>query len=286
MPKIKYTPSKGLVQSIGTGEVAFQGALLKVTDVATDAWGAIKPAMVPGLHKNLKVFVLDAHTGMHEAIFADSDTNTHIIEVDTATGAQMLAKANDVDFTDGCVTLGTGGVAGNQTCVNFAPAVFRCAAGKQWWAETAFKIDDHDAAEFFFGVTEQKPETAGFHKVPAAAEKDRVGFLKESHSADALTFCVSHNAAGELTGSLPTPVAYDTDADVLSLGIHWDGTGINFYSNIVGTGVVPGDLILNKKAYNTVVPSDPNMRLALLLETGTASPITGSINYIRAAFEV
>ena len=284
MPKIKYTSAKGLVQSSGAKEVVLQGAFLKCTDVATDAWGAVKPVMIPGLHKNLKVFNLDAHTGMHEAVFGNVGANTHIFETDTDNSSAVAALANDADFTDGALTLKTGNSSGNQTCLSTAAIPFKCVAGKQWWIETAFKLDDHDVVEFFFGLTERATDVNDFHTTAAGSGTDRVGFVKKAHNVDAVEFAVTHNAAGTVGTGLDTGITYAADNQILSLGIHWDGTKINFYTDSVTTGTTPGNLVLNT-SFNDAVPSDAGMRLVLLVVSAN-NVETATINYLRGAYEV
>ena len=242
------------------------------------------PPFVPGFQERIGVHVLDNHTAMHEAIFGNIGTDTHIWEQDTDNSGTLTA-ATGTDLLDGGFTLATGGTSGHQTAISTAPAKYTCVANKPWWVKTRFNLNDHDGVEFFFGLTERLADVDSFHLTAAGAGTDRVGFVKAAHDNDAITFAAAKNAGGTISTALDTAQTYDADLSVVSLGIHWDGSNIKFYANKVATTATPGDMAL-VHTYNTAagIPDDSNMRLCLFIETGTAAVSTARIEYIKGAY--
>ena len=196
-----------------------------------------------------------------------------------------LTAAVGTDLLTGGYTLATGGTGGHQTAIATAGTPFTCVANKPWWIKTRFNLNDHDGVEFFFGLTERAANVDTWHLSAAGAGADRVGFVKGVHNDDAITFAATKNTGGTVSTALDTAQTYDADLSVLSLGIHWDGTAIKFYANKVATTATPGDMAL-VHTYTTAagIPDDSNMRLCLLVETGTGAVSTARIEYIKGAY--
>jgi len=259
---------------------------LSIASGSADVWNVSAPPMVPNLQPHIKVVNLDVHTIMHEAIFGDEDTNTHLWEADDANSGDISAKSNATDFEDGGFILVTGGGSGNQTAVATSIIPFRCDTGLPWWITTRVAFDDHDLIEFFFGITEQKVNVDSPHTSAAANGKDRVGFVKDVHSDDSIHFAASKGTGGTIATDLDTAQTYDADASVLTMGIHWDGAGnIKFYLNKVATGTEPGNMALVHTYTTTAgIPDDSNNRLILFIENGSAAARTATVEYIHGAY--
>ncbi len=265
------------------------GTNLSIFSGSANDFDAIAPPFVAGLQPHIKVFSLNTHTVMHEAVFADTGNNTNMWEHNTDNSAAVASVGTATDFTHGGFNLTTGGSDGHQTALSTAAKPFRCAQGKQWWAKTRFAIDDHDGAEFFFGISEQSFDTALFPDVAPAAGKDRVGFYKVAHDNDAVTFGASKNAGGTETTAFSSAQTYDADASVVTYGIHWDGdTSIKFYASKIATG---GDATAAMELIHTFtttagIPDDSDMHLGLYLCTGLGSTKTATIEFIQGAIVV
>jgi len=249
------------------------------------------PPFVPGFQERIGVYVLDNHTIFNEDRIANIGTNTFIWETDTDNSSALTALVGADLFTGG-FTLATGGTAGHQTAISTASTgaynpsfPFTCTANKPWWIKTRFNLNDHDGVEFFFGLTERAADVDSWHLTAAGAGTDRIGFVKAVHDNDAVTFAATKNAGGTISTALGTAQTYDADLSVLSLGIHWDGTAIKFYTNKVTTTNPPGELAL-VHTYTTAagIPNDSSMKLCLFIETGTAAVSTARIEYIKAAY--
>jgi len=228
------------------------------------------------------VWNLNSDTSGTELPVQDAATTSPWL-FDNASGA--VAKLNtDSDFDEGAITLTTGGSSGNQNEISTKAAPFRCSANHQWWAETEFKIDDHDVNEFFFGVVEEAITTDSWHLVAAAAGKDKVGFVKDVHSTDAIKYAACKNSGGTIGTAFTSAQTYDADNTILHLGLHWDGSAINYYLSKRAAGATRGPLTL-LQSYSTSagIPDDSNLRLALYHETGAAEDQTMTINFIRGA---
>jgi len=242
------------------------------------------PPFVQGFQERIGVYVLDNHTIFDEDRIANIGTNTFIWETDTDNSSALTAAVG-TDLLTGGYTLATGGTGGHQTAIATAGTPFTCVANKPWWIKTRFNLNDHDGVEFFFGLTERAADVDSWHLTAAGAATDRVGFVKAVHDNDAITFAATKNAGGTISTALDTAQTYDADLSVLSLGIHWDGTAIKFYANKVATTATPGDMAL-VHTYTTAagIPDDSNMRLCLLVETGTGAVSTARIEYIKGAY--
>lgn len=242
------------------------------------------PPFVPGLQESIGVDVLDNHTGLHEAVFADVGSNTGIWEHDTDNSAAVVGVVG-TDTLHGGVKLTTGGTGGHQTALATAATNYKCTTGKPWWVKTRFNLDDHDATEFFFGLTERAADVDSWHLTAAGAGTDRIGFVKAAHNADAVTFAACKNTGGAISTAFDTAQTYDADLSVVSYGIHWDGVdSIKFYANKVATTVTPGEMSLIHTYSTAAGIPDVNMRLALLVETGEGAAQNALIEYIKGAY--
>ena len=82
---------ENLKREITWGEgTQFLGTLKANGGTAGEAVFAAPP-FVPGLQDSIGVDVLDNHTVMHEAIFANVGSNTHIWETDTDNSSAVVA---------------------------------------------------------------------------------------------------------------------------------------------------------------------------------------------------
>ena len=269
------------------------GTNLSIFSGSANDFDAIAPPFVAGLQPHIKIFSLNTHTVMHEAVFGNTGGNTNMWETDTDNSSAVASIGTATDFTHGGFTLATGTSDGHQTSLSTAAKPFRCAQGKQWWAKIRFALDDHDGAEFFFGLSEQAFDVSKFPEVDPAAGKDRVGFYKVAHDNDAVTFAASKNAGGtEPTAfSSPGPAqTYDADGSVVTYGIHWDGdTSINFYASKIATG---GDATAAMELIHTFtttagIPDDSDMHLGFYISNGVGSAAkTATIEFIEGAIVV
>ena len=242
------------------------------------------PPFVPGLQEGIGVDVLDNHTALHEAVFADVGTNTGIWETDTDNSSAVVGVVG-TDTLHGGIKLTTGGSDGHQTALATAATNYQCTTGKPWWIKTRFNLDAHDTVEFFFGVTETAADANSFHLAAAGTGTDRVGFVKAVHNNDAVTFASTLNSAGTISTALDTAQTYDANLSVVSYGIHWDGAGnLRFYSNKVATTVTPGAMTLVHTYSTAAGIPDAKMRLVLMVETGAGSAKNALIEYIKGAY--
>ena len=249
-------------------------------DTAFDA-----PPFVPGMQEKMGVVVLDNHQAMHEAVFADVGTDTHIWEHDTDNSAALVAEVNAVNLKNGGFKLTSGNSEGNQTSLSTAGTHFICASGKPWWVKARFNIADHDAAEFFFGLTERAADVDDFHLTAAGAGADRIGFVKAAHDADAVTLAACKNTGGTISTAFDSAQVYEADKDVVTYGIHWDGVdSIKFYANKVSSTEDPGDMELIHTFTDPDGIPDVNMRIALMIAAGTAAVVDARIEYIKGVW--
>ena len=263
-------------------------SLLERNYDSNDEWGFVRPPMVPGLQRNLRVVALGQMHGFGIEDMTDlpqEDATTSIWGRDLDNSSAIALLAGDSDFTDGAFTITTGGSSGHQTGVMARNTAFNCSDSKKWWIEASIKLADHDATEFFFGLHERDVDTDSFHIEAAAGGKDRIGFVKAAHNVDAVTLACSKNADGNISITPDTAISYDDDNKVLTMAIHWDGTAIKFYSGIAATGTEVGALALNT-TITANIPDDSNLSLQIMLETGAAATKDMHINYIRGAWEI
>tara|TARA_R110002012_G_scaffold256768_1_gene436954 strand:- start:115 stop:933 length:819 start_codon:yes stop_codon:yes gene_type:complete len=260
---------------------AVQGA----SNSSSDEWGLVRPTMVPGLARNLRVVAIGQMHGFGfedmTDVPADGQTTAIWLREDENSAAIALTAA-DADFTDGAVTLTPGSGADDAVGFMTANQPFTCTTDKPWWIETSFKIADINDCEIFFGVTEDAYDTGvNYGTVAAGAGADKIGFKKATHSTGVFTTTASLNAA-EKTG---TGLTVTADNDVVTFGIHWDGKGnCEFYGAFAATGTEVGDLPLLSTL--TVTP-DQGMGLVLqqVHTTGAANDAL-IVNYVRGAWTI
>ena len=266
----------GTIIATGSGMISFASG-------STDAFHASAPPFIPHLIPGLKVWSIAGSDNPSAAGLPVADNaTTGPWLFDDANSAAVARLNNDADFTQGALTLVTGGSDGHQTELSTKATGFTCKPHTQWWVEAEFKCEDHDACEFFFGLAEEAITTDSWHLVAAAAGKDKVGFVKAVHNQDGVAYAACKNGGGTISASLDTNLLYDTDADILNLGIYWDGTSLKFYNTIRATGAKRADLTLNTTVTSNI-PDDSNLRLCLYNETGEGATHTMTINYVRGA---
>ena len=263
-------------------------AVMDMPNSASDEWGLVRPQglAVPGLQKNVRsVCIGQMHGfGFEDATDVPADGQTTAIWVrEDENSAAIALKANDADYTDGCLVLTPGNGADDAVGFMTANQPLECITGKKWWAEAAFKLADIDDCELFFGVTEDAYDTSvNYATVAAGAGADKSGFKKGVHSSGIIGITSSLNSTEDTKATALTLTA---DDDQVILGIHWDGAGtVKFYGAFEATGTAIGDIPL---LHSTNVHSDQNMGLVLqqIHTTGAANdPLT--VNYVRACWEV
>lgn len=259
------------------------GAPISFASGSSDTFHTIAPPFVRGLIPGLKVWDLNSAIPGTEVPVVDNLTTSPWL-FDNANSAAVTKVNNDSDYNEGCITLVTGGTDGHQTAIFTKATPFRCEAGKEFWIETEFKLDDHDAAEFFFGVAEEVATTDSLHLVAAAAGKDKVGFVKDVHNNDAIKYVACKNGGGTIGDALTSVQTYDADNLILNLGIHWNGTSIDYYYSEYAAGAKRPALTLNTTYSTTAgIPDDSNLGLMLYIETGAGATKTATINFIRGA---
>ena len=205
-----------------------------------------------------------------------------------------ITPSTDADFGSGFKMM-TGGASGSYIDLCSQEAIYKCVVGRKWWIETQFKLDDHDATEFFFGIAEPTCGSEDLIFVSSttfakAAGKDRVGLSKLTHDSDTITASSTKNSNGSESISLTTNLNYDTDNNILTLGIYWDGnTTLYFYGNSRVTGSTIANttsLYTHTTSSTNVVPNDSNNYLRLFVNTGEAAIKTCTINYIRGKIQL
>ena len=204
-----------------------------------------------------------------------------------------ITTCYDADFGSG-FKMSTGNTSGNYIELCSQEAVYKCDTGGKWWIETEFKMEDHDATEFFFGIAEPTCGSEDLIYVSGstfvkAAGKDRVGLSKLTHNIDLITAASTKDGNGSESISLTSSIDYTADNNILKLGIYWDGnTTIYFYGNSRATGSSLSNMSLiytHIVSESNVVPNDSSNYLRLFVNTGEASTKTSIINYIRGKIQ-
>ena len=262
------------------------GSMISFASGSTDTFHTISPPMVRGLIPNLRVWDCLASNPQTLVPVADNAGTGEWLFDDANSGAVNKVN-NDSDFPEGAIQITTGGSDGNQTELSTDAAPFRCAANKKWWAEAEFKIEDHDACEFFFGVVEEAVTTNDYHLTAAGNGADRVGFVKDVHNDDSIHFAVNKGSSGTIATDLDSALACDTDNDIMHLCIHWDGSNVTFYGSVRNSGTVRGPaVLLHTHTTSANMPDDSNLRLCLLNQTGEGATHTMTVNMLRGAIWV
>ena len=130
-----------------------------------------------------------------------------------------ITPSTDADFGTGFKMM-TGGASGSYIDLCSQEAIYKCVVGRKWWIETQFKLDDHDATEFFFGIAEPTCGSEDLIFVSSttfakAAGKDRVGLSKLTHNEDPITASSTKNGNGSESISLTNDLNYDNDNNIL-----------------------------------------------------------------------
>ena len=274
-------------------EAGKDGLALNTPADDNDRWGEVRPAIVPGLHRNMR---LVAFGQMHGFGFEDTadvpvDGQTTAVWLrDNENSSTIALKANDADFTDGAVVLTTGGAASDQTALLTAAKMFQCTTGKKWWIETSLKVDDIDKTEMFFGLVEANYTDGENLAVKAAAGgADSLGFCKNVHTTGAIKIRQNLNtdSGNDIDISPSSAVTLAADTDVLTMGIYWDGAGsVRYYAKREATGTEVGGLPLLK----TITTPIPDQKMALVLQIAEGAGATAAesmtVNYIRGMWEI
>ena len=264
-----------------SGVSKLQGGIVLGSTAVTDPFQLTKPEWTrTGSGQRL-------NAGLKGYNFFELDAEVGVCKVDLASAgdaaSSTLALNHGVTDFNAAYILTTHTDAGDGTEVCATGSNFRCTTGKPWWIECQFALPDHDATEFFFGVAEEAFDTDEMHLTAAGNGADRVGFVKVDHGDDDVTAAITNGATGSVDQALTTPLSYDADSDILTLGIHWDGAGkVNFYANDVATGATPGNMTLrytDSTAANQ--SSDATMLLRFYIQNGGAAAESANINYIR-----
>tara|TARA_A100001515_G_scaffold93510_3_gene74840 strand:- start:2160 stop:3005 length:846 start_codon:yes stop_codon:yes gene_type:complete len=269
-------------------------SLLERNYDSNDEWGFVRPPMVPGLQRNLRVIAIGQMHGfgMEDLtdVPVDGQTTSVWLRDDENSAPAPTLVANNADFKDGAFKITTGGAAADQTAILTAAEPFQCVTGKKWWVEASFKVDDIDTTEMFFGLVEASyTEGENLAVKAAAGGADSAGFCKNVHTTGAIKIRQNKDtdATNDIDISLDTAITLAADTDVLTLAIHWDGNGnIKYYGGRAATGSEVGALNLVK----TVSASVPDQTMALVLQVAEAAGATAAesltINYIRGAWEI
>jgi hypothetical protein len=203
-----------------------------------------------------------------------------------------IVSSYDADFGSGFKMM-TGSTTGSYIELCSQEASYVCASGRKWWIETQFKLDDHDATEFFFGIAEPACGSVDLMDISSAflrgAGKDRVGFTKATHNVDAIYATSTKNTNGQEGIALTTSLKYEVDNNILTLGIYWDGsTKVYFYGNARATASSIANMELlytHTVSGSNVVPTDSNNYLRLFINNVSATK-TCTINYIRGKMQL
>ena len=216
---------------------------------------------------------------------------TKISDVPSMTG---ITTSYDADFGCGFKMM-TGSTADKYIELCSQDPSYVCASGRKWWIETQFKMDNHDRMAFFFGIAEPVCGTVDLLDISSTFAKgagnDRVGFTKLVYNIDSITATSTHNNDGTENIDLTTSLKYDTDNNVLTLGIHWDGNSrLYFYGNVRATGSnVSNTSLLYTHTVSgiNVVPTDSNNYLRLFITNGLPPfTATATINYLRGKIQL
>jgi hypothetical protein len=260
---------------------------------ADDEWGAVRPIMVPGAQRNLRMVALGQMHGFGFEDMADipADGQTTAIWLrEDENSAGIALVADDADFTDGAVRLTTGTAANDQAGFLTANKPFNCTLGKQWWVEASIKVEDIDTTEMFFGLIEQTYATGNQYATQAAAAgKDSIGFVKNVHTSGAIKVRqnVNTEADNDIDRTITPSITLGADTDVLTMGIRWDGVGsIEYYAGRAATGSEVGALTKVLTVTSPIPEASVNMALLLQLEQPAGAAETVLVNYIRGAWEI
>ena len=273
----------------------------------SDEFHLIAPSFVPNFHPYIKIFSLDANTIMHHSQSGDSalgfsplgsnyslfETSHYDNSADTFTSKNLLPQSNNNNFPYGNILF----KADNNDdiiAVNTGYSPFNCTVGKPFWVKTKFTLEDHDGCSFFFGLAEEDgtdPPSGNVMPVitTGGAGKDKIGFYK-SPTDDTISVTITKNTTNYSNSSFSSThqgvnyAEYDTDNDILSLGIYWDGISkLIFYMNKVKDGENPGHMkeVLTREQGDDT--PDANLRMYFAMENNESSIKSGAMEYMQGA---
>lgn len=258
-----------------------------------DKWGEVRPMMVPGAQRNLRMVALGQMYGFGFEDMADIPVDGQTTAIwlrEDENSATIALAANDADFTDGAVRLTTGGGANDQVGFMTANKPFTCTVGKQWWVETSIKVEDIDKCEFFFGLIEQTYTTGNNYATQAAAAgKDSIGFVKNVHSTGVIKARqnVDTDAANDINRAISPTITLGADTDTLTMGIRWDGVNsIEYYAARSATGSEVGAMPKVLTVTSPIPAASVAMTLLLQMEANDAAAEPLLVNYIRGCWEI
>jgi hypothetical protein len=258
-----------------------------------DKWGEVRPMMVPGAQRNLRMVGLGQMYGFGFEDMADIPVvgqTTAIWLRENENSATIALVADDADFTDGAVRLTTGTGANDQTGFLTANKAFTCTIGKQWWVETSIKVEDIDKCEFFFGLIEEAYATGNNYATQAAATgKDSIGFVKNVHDSGVIKARqnVDTDADNDIDRTITPSITLGADSDTLTMGIRWNGVdSIEYYAGRSATGSEVGAMPKVLTVTSPIPAAAVSMGLLLQMEQpgGAAEPLL--VNYIRGCWEI
>ena len=249
------------------------------------------PPFVPNLHPYIKTFALDGDSIMYQSAsvgISNIGSNEGIWEFTYGNGAgSQDIRANNVDnganggdFKFGSFQFRTSATANNVASIITAPKAFSCKTNKPWWVKTRFRINDYNNTKWFFGLDEEQGNEANDSAtlVSTGASKDKVGFFHlnnttsikgiVSKNTNASTNITFESASVDTVGG-KDHANYENDSDVLSLGLHWNGTNsIKFYMDRAPSASGSANLH-HVHTFNTTanIPNDSNLRLVFKLKT-------------------
>ena len=242
------------------------------------------PPMVPNLQHNIRVYSLDKHSIMHQGVLGEGTATTHIWAFDPdGDAASCTANSGNSSLLYSAIQLQTHSDTDDETAVYTAQEPFQCAASSSWWVKTRFVCSKHAEVEFAFGLVESDGNVTDLHNESAGAGNDRIIFVKDTHNNDAVKYRLSKDSTNVGPTAFDPGIEYNADKDVMSLGIHWNGTDIKFFSNVVATGTDPGPMTLVHTHTNSAHISDTHMRLIFYVRNGASSAQNVVLEYLQGA---
>jgi len=260
---------------------------------STDEWAFVRPPMVPGFSRNVRVVTLDfaSNNGGDDGVLDIGADNvaTSVWIYDDHNSATKATIATHADFNDGCVVLTSGGAALDPIALFTKAAPFTCTTDKPWWVETSINLADYDKVDMFFGMFTSGAWTDDekIHDLAASADHDTAGFIKAVHTTGAITVRQNKDGDGSITRALDTAITLEADTDVLSMGIYWDGKGtIRYYGKKASTGSEVGALPLVLSVSDYIPSDDCQLILQMAEGAGAAAAEVMNVNYIRGAWTI
>lgn len=257
---------------------------------ANDAWGVIRPLGIalPGLQRGIKSVQLHPGNNTEVGELGAEDANTSIWLADVDGGdATVALKGDHADFTDGAIVCTSHSDNNDTAGITMPNFPFDCRSGKKWWVETAFSVEDLTACEVFFGLHEAQYASKTNLAVAAAGDgSDTVAFAKATVGTGAITVKQSVGDTAAAT-ALDSALTIANNSDVVRLGIHWNGTVVEYYGAITTTATGYQSEAMPKVATRVGSHPEEGVKLALSLQIASNGATEAlSINYIRGAWEI